>query len=123
MIRNRPYVTPLMAERAAELRRNMTPEEKHMWYDYLRSCGHRIARQYIIGNYIVDFYCASAHLAIEIDGRQHYDEEERDYDERRTKYLETFGIKVVRITNDEIHKNFAGCCEMLERVMKENSKK
>ena len=84
---------------ARELRKNMTKEEKHLWYDFLRTYPIKFMRQKIIGRYIADFYCAKANLVIEIDGSQHYEKEEKIKDAERTKYLEEFGIKVIRFTN------------------------
>ena len=69
------------------LRKNMTKEERHLWYDFLREYSVRFIRQKIIGNYIVDFYCAKANLVIELDGSQHYDEIGINKDIERTKYL------------------------------------
>ncbi|MBE6740584.1 MAG: endonuclease domain-containing protein [Ruminococcaceae bacterium] len=95
------------------LRKNMTKEERHLWYDFLREQSVRFIRQKIIGNYIVDFYCAKANLAIELDGSQHYDEAAIIKDNERTKYLESQGLKVIRISNNEINNNFRGVCEFI----------
>ena len=102
---------------AKELRKNMTKEERHLWYDYLRNKDLRFVRQKIIGNYIVDFYCAKANLVIEIDGSQHFEEEAIIYDTERTKYLEELGLFVVRIPNNEINTNFGGVCEYLDKII------
>ena len=73
MIKNRPPVHPLLAERARYMRSHMTPEEKHLWYDFLKTCGYKFNRQYVLGTYIVDFYSPELKLIVEVDGRQHYE--------------------------------------------------
>ena len=98
---------------AKELRKNMTRQERHLWYDFLKSYPVKIVRQRAIGSYIVDFYCASAKLAIELDGSQHYDGQE-DYDAARTKVLNGMGITVIRFSNLEIDTNFKGVCEYID---------
>lgn len=102
---------------AKELRKNMTKEERHLWYDYLRNKDLRFVRQKIIGDYIVDFYCAKANLVIEIDGSQHFEKEVIRYDTKRTQYLEELGLFVVRIPNNEINTNFGGVCEYLDKII------
>ena len=100
---------------AKELRKNMTKEENHLWYDCLRlyrQAYHApFIRQQIIGKYIADFYCPKAKLIIELDGSQHYTEEALLYDEQRTKYFEALGIAVVRYTNLDIHTRFREICD------------
>ena len=83
------------------LRREMTPEEKHLWYDFLKNYEIQFYRQKVIGNYIVDFYCRRAKLAIEIDGAQHYENDAIEYDLRRTEYLNSEGIAVLRFLNGD----------------------
>ena len=102
------------------LRKNMTKEERRLWYDFLRGHSVRFIRQKIIGNYIVDFYCAKANLVIELDGSQHYDDIGVSKDEQRTRYLEGQGLKVVRIPNNEIHSNFRGVCEFIENEIQKS---
>ena len=102
---------------AKELRKNMTKEERHLWYDYLKNKDIRFIRQKIIGNYIVDFYCAKANLVIELDGSQHYEDKGIAYDTERTKYLEQYGLTVIRIPNNEINYNFDGVCEYLDDIV------
>jgi len=99
---------------ARELRKNMTKEERHLWYDFLREYPVRFQRQKILGRYIADFYAASAKMVIELDGSQHYEEAEQKYDSRRTEYLEGYDILVIRIPNSEINKNFRGVCEYID---------
>lgn len=100
------------------LRKNMTKEECHLWYDYLRGCSVKFIRQKIIGDYIVDFYCAKANLVIELDGSQHYEEVSIIKDAERTKYLESQGLKVIRIPNNKINNNFRGVCEFIDNEVK-----
>jgi len=88
----------------------MTKQEKHLWYDFLRDYKVQFNRQKVIGKYIVDFYCHSAQLAVEIDGGQHFDTERMQKDIKRTKMLNSYGIKVLRFTNNEIDNNFFEVC-------------
>ncbi len=105
---------------AKMLRKNMTKEENHLWYDYLRTYPVRFLRQRVIGQYIVDFYCAAAKLVVELDGSGHYTENGKKHDEERTAFLEGYGLKVIRITNTEIHKNFRGVCEYIDDLVKQS---
>ena len=100
---------------ARSLRRNMTPQERKLWYLFLRSYPVKFYRQRIIGPYIVDFYCAKAKLAIELDGGQHFEDEGKRYDAQRDEVLSQYGIRVLRIPNTEIQENFAGVCEEILR--------
>ena len=104
---------------AQKLRREMTKEERHLWYDFLRSLPVTFHRQKVIGSYIVDFYCADAKLVIELDGSQHYDEEGLAYDAMRTKALEGYGLKVIRFSNLDIDKNFEGVCAFIDDVIQQ----
>ena len=104
-----------LKKNAKMLRRQMTKEECHLWFDFLRAYPVKILRQKIIANYIVDFYCEKARLAIEVDGSQHYEPLEREKDERRTKNIEAFGVKVVRFTNKDIHERFDGVKEAIHQ--------
>ena len=99
---------------AKMLRKNMTKEEKHLWYDFLRTYPVRFLRQKVIGNYVVDFYCAEAKLIIELDGSGHYTEQGKQYDKERTAFLEEYGLAVIRISNTEIHKNFGDVCKYID---------
>ena len=103
---------------AKELRKNMTDEEKHLWYDFLRSYPVRFSRQKILGKYIADFYCAKVNLVIELDGSEHYTEDGIEYDKERTEYLGQFGITVMRITNLELNQNFPGICAYIDNYVK-----
>lgn len=90
-----------------------------MWYDFLRTYPLLFLRQKIIGGYIADFYCAKAGLIVEIDGSQHYRDEAAEYDAAGTEYFESLGLKVVRISNIEVNKNFRGVCEYIDEVVTE----
>ena len=91
----------------------MTPQERHLWYDFLRYCTPRFRRQEMIGNYIADFYCHDAKLIIELDGSQHYEPLEREKDNARTAYFHTLGLRVLRFSNLDISRNFNGVCEAI----------
>ena len=104
----------ILKERASENRKNMTHEEKHLWYDYLSRCTPSFHRQTMLNGYIVDFYCPKLKLIIEIDGSQHYMGNGPAYDAKRTAVLESFGRKVVRFTNREIHEQFEAVCRQID---------
>ena len=106
---------------ARDLRKNMTPEERKLWYEFLRTYPLRIMRQRPIDHYIVDFYCAAAKLVIELDGSQHFEPEGSKYDRERDHVLSTYGIKVLRIPNNEVNKNFYGVCEYINLVLKKRA--
>ena len=93
----------------------MTEQERKLWYDFLRTLPCRFRRQRVIGRYIVDFYCSEKNLAIEIDGSQHYEEENIIKDMKRTEFLRSKGVTVLRYTNLDIEKNFEGVCEDIYR--------
>ena len=105
---------------AKRLRREMTKEERHLWYDFLRSYPVRFSRQKVLGKYIADFYSAEAKLVIELDGSQHYEAEHLEYDTDRTVFLEGYGLKVIRIPNNEIAGNFVGVCEYIDAEVKQS---
>ena len=90
---------------AKELRNNMTREEKHLWYDFLKDYPLKFRRQKIIGKYIVDFYCDEAKIVIELDGSQHFGDNGINYDKARTEFLSQYDLKVVRIPNNEVSDN------------------
>ena len=98
---------------AKELRRNMTKEERHLWYDCLRYCSPRFRRQEIIGNYIADFFCYEARLVIELDGSQHYDPENIQSDQLRTHYFQSLGLTVMRFSNIDVNNHFSGVCQSI----------
>ena len=104
---------------AKELRKNATRQEKHLWYDFLRTYSVRFQRQKTVGNYILDFYCHRAKLAVELDGGQHYSETGEAYDEKRTLELQKYGIEVLRFSNLDIDRNFSGVCMMIDERVNE----
>ena len=108
-----------LVSRARELRRDMTKEERRLWFDYLRTYPVRFSRQKVLGRYIADFYCAQAGLVLELDGSQHYEPEEQEKDAQRTAYLEKYSIHVVRIPNNEVTGNFRGVCEYIDSLVKQ----
>ena len=105
-------------EFARKLRREMTKEERHLWYDFLSDYPVRFRRQEIIKSFIVDFYCDKAKLAVELDGSQHYEEKVKLYDEERTKRLSEFGILIIRFSNSDVLKNFEGVCVKIDEAVK-----
>ncbi|MEA5535855.1 endonuclease domain-containing protein [Crocosphaera sp. XPORK-15E] len=108
-----PY-NPKLVAKARELRKNMTPAEKKLWYDYLKSFQFRVLRQRPIAYFIVDFYCAALKLVIEVDGESHFTEHGKVYDAKRTEILEGYGLKVIRFTNDEVLHYFEAVCDRIE---------
>ena len=103
---------------AKQLRRGMTKQERHLWYDFLRGYPVRFSRQKVLGKYIADFYCAQAKLVVELDGSQHFEEIQIEKDTERTKYLEAFDLTVVRIPNNQVDRNFRGVCEYIDLFVK-----
>ena len=104
---------------ARNLRKNMTKEERHLWYDFLRDYPVKFLRQKPFGNYILDFYCAKAKLAIELDGSQHFTEQSAiDKDKQRDLYLKEHNITVIRIQNIDITNNFKGVCDYIDLSVK-----
>ena len=101
------------------LRRNMTRQEKHLWYDFLRHYPLKIYKQRIIDNFIADFYCHSARLVIELDGSQHYTNQGKAHDEARTEILERYGIYVLRFSNRDIDENFKAVCRKIDKIINE----
>ena len=102
---------------AKALRKNMTPWERKLWYDFLRNYPIRFQRQKAIGNYIADFYCAKARLVIELDGGGHYSPEQQRKDDQRTNDLSTMNLMVLRICNLDIDRDFCGVCEYVDRLV------
>ena len=100
------------------LRKNMTKEERHLWYDFLKSYPIQFKRQYVIGSYIVDFYCYRAKLVVELDGGQHYMPEAVAYDQMRTAYLQNQGLSVLRFTNRDVAEDFRAVCEKIDTVVR-----
>ncbi len=108
-----------LLENARELRREMTPQERKLWYCFLRKYPVKIYKQRIIESFIVDFYCASAKLVIEIDGSQHYTDPGKNYDEKRSKIIEKYDLNVIRFSNYDINVNFDAVCELIDKTIRE----
>ena len=105
---------------AKMLRKNMTKEERHLWYDYLRTHPARFSRQKVLGKYIADFYSAQARLVVELDGGGHYTEEAKQYDNERTAFLQAYGLRIIRIPNNEVNCNFRGVCDYIDLTIEQS---
>ena len=111
-----PYNKKLV-EVARELRKNMTPEERRLWYDFLKRLPLNVRRQHNIENYIVDFYIAEKKVVIEVDGRQHLSREHILADTERDSALSSWGITVLRYSNASINNNFRDVTsDILEKI-------
>ena len=110
-----------MKETARSLRKNMTRQEKHLWYDFLRDYPVKWYRQRSVDRFIVDFFCFKARLVIELDGSQHYTEDGMEYDSIRTDILEKYNLEVLRFTNLEVDENFRGVCETIHGKVRERA--
>ena len=106
---------------AQKLRKEMTAEERQLWYLFLRRIPLTVNRQRMIGNYIVDFYCNQAKLVIELDGSQHYERDGVAYDSKRDTYLKSCGLIVLRYSNRNIHEQFKAVCSQILSVMEERT--
>ena len=104
---------------AKTLRKHMTKQERHLWYDFLSAFSPKFSRQKLIDRYIVDFYCYDAKLVIELDGSQHYDDKGLEQDAERTRILQTYGLEVLQIWNRDIDTNFSAVCDMIAETVKD----
>ena len=119
-MRNNPVMkNNAMLERAKELRRDMTPQEKQLWYHFLQHYPTKVYKQRIIDSFIADFYCSAARLVIEVDGKQHYTEQGLAYDEQRAAIISRYGIEVIRFTNQEIDEKFKLVTEKIDLKIRE----
>lgn len=109
-----------LIDTARLLRKNMTKEERHLWYDFLKHYPVKFRRQAVINKYIVDFYCPDANLIVELDGSQHFEEKEMEYDEKRTAFLEQYGLTVIRIPNNMLNQQFKEACDYIDICVKQN---
>ena len=109
---------PNLTKNARSLRKEMTKEERHLRFHFLRNYPVKFYRQRVVGTYILDFYSAKAKLAIELDGSQHYEPVGQDYDKNRTAYLNALGIEVVRFSNLDVQNNFEGVCIAIEQKLR-----
>ena len=100
-----------LSSNARTLRKNMTKEERHLWYDFLKPLPVMVHRQKVIGNYIADFYIAEAQLVIELDGSQHYEPSGKQSDQIRDAYLKSIGLTVLRYSNSDISQRFREVCQ------------
>ena len=110
---------PELTDYSQKLRKEMTKEEKHLWYDYLKKLPETVNRQKVIGSYIVDFCCVEAMLVIELDGEQHYSEKGVEKDAKRDAFLNDLGYHVARFTNHEVNTNFDGVCTDIKNLITE----
>ena len=108
-----PYRRDLIP-RAKDLRKNATRQEEHLWYDYLRRYPIRFQRQKVISTYIVDFYCRSAKLIVELDGDQHGEAGQQQYEAIRTSELERMGLKILRFSNSDVNHAFEEICMQID---------
>ena len=105
-------------EHALSMRRNMTKEERHLWFDFLHNHSLKWRRQKLLGNYILDFYCPKAKLAIELDGNQHRSSDDAiAKDKIRTAYIKSEGIRLIRFSNLDVMDNFQGVCDYIDKVV------
>ena len=107
-----------LRQRSQELRKQMTKEERHLWYDFLKTYPVQFKRQYSIGPYFVDFYCYQAKLIVELDGSQHCEPNAIEYDRKRTAYLQKQGFLVLRFSNIDVIKQFCAVCETVDIAVK-----
>ena len=112
----RPYNKNLKPV-AQELRTNATKQENHLWYDFLREFRPRFTRQRIVGSYILDFFCPQAMLEVELDGQQHYEEAQINYDHERTAFLRQFDIEVLRFSNIDVEHDWDAVCKKIEETV------
>ena len=110
-----------LKEPARSLRKNMTKQEKHLWYDFLKDYPVKWYKQRPIDRFIVDFFCYKAKLVIELDGSQHYTEDGMEYDSIRTEILEKYDLEVIRFSNVEIDRHFSAVCSAIDRKVKERT--
>ena len=109
-----------LTKNARTLRKTMTKEESHLWYQFLCCYKPRFHRQHVIGNYIADFYCHEAKLVVELDGSQHTDPGKMEYDSKRTEYLRSQGLLVLRFSNLDVMRRFRDVCEAIDLAVKQD---
>ena len=103
--------------RSQSLRKQMTKEERHLWYDFLKTYPVQFKRQYPVGPYFADFFCYQAKLVVELDGSQHYEPDEINYDNRRTAYIQQQGYTILRISNRDVMSQFRSVCETIDATV------
>ena len=113
------YHNTKLTPRAQQLRKYMTKEERRLWYEFLKDYPYQFRRQVSFGNYILDFYCAAAKLAIELDGSQHFEPKELAYDQNRDAFFQKNGILVLRFSNLDVLRNLLGVCQQIDMIIKQ----
>jgi len=108
-----------LKRRAQSLRRDPTPAERKLWYEFLRELPEKFTRQKPLGRFVADFYCSQHQLAIELAGDSHYTDQAKTYDAERTSMLETEGIRVLRFTNADVTQNFEAVCAAILQALKD----
>jgi len=108
-----------LTDHSRDLRKNMTAEERHLWYDFLSSLPYTVKRQKIVGCYILDFFITEKNIAVELDGSQHFSAEGKAYDSRRDIFLNDLGITVLRYKNSLIRDHFRAVCNDILRHLKD----
>lgn len=116
------YYNRSLKPRAQQLRRESTYQENCLWYQFLRNHPYQFRRQKQFARYIVDFYCSSAKLVIEVDGMQHHEHDARLHDHARTCYLESLGLHVIRFTNKQIDEDFQSVCDQINQYLRDRGK-
>ena len=106
-----------LRQRSQELRKQMTKEERHLWYDFLKTYPVQFKRQYSIGPYFADFYCYKAKIIVELDGSQHCEPKAMEYDRKRTAYLQKQGFLVLRFSNVDVITQFRAVCETIDTAI------
>jgi very-short-patch-repair endonuclease len=111
------YRDPL--HRSRLLRREQTPAEKKLWFEFLREQPEKFTRQKPLGQYIADFYCSACKLVVEVDGDSHFVDDGRR-DATRTAMLNLLGVRVIRFTNEDVMERFEAVCMEIQRVLRMN---
>lgn len=111
-----PY-QPHLKDFAQKNRKSPTPEERKLWYEFLRQHTFQFRRQRPFGCYIVDFYCSSARLVVEVDGSQHFSKDGKEWDLNRTAYLNSLGLQVLRFTNRQVQDEFDAVCAAIDSAI------
>lgn len=110
-----------MLSQARKLRREMTPQERKLWYLFLKDYPVKIYRQRIIESFIVDFYCSSAKLVIELDGQPHFTAQGQQYDAERSRILKSYGLRVIRFTDHDVDTKFSQVCDAIHHAISQTN--
>jgi very-short-patch-repair endonuclease len=116
----RPYRVRLKAN-SRSLRKDPTPAERRLWYDFLRGLPQKFTRQKPLGHYIADFYCSSSRLVIEVDGDSHFCDEGVARDAVRSESLRGMGLRVIRLSNTDVMQSFEAVCMQVMQALEEQS--